>query len=367
MEDIVQYQSDASSNESDGKSTEFRDENASSTRSEDHIGLNSVEQGKKRKTPVDRILLNTNTFEKSVWANKQIRGYVSKRAKLRQASETDLEAQQKDLLSLVPDVLPFDTKLLDPPSRIKSALNSKHSTNDTTQFSAIPKRRTVFLQKEHVKGINALLWCGSFEFELYQGQVLASASMDGTVKIWDVFRSKRCVRTIRHDGAVKDVKWDNYRNGILSGGYDQVVKLTDIETGTTMQSFPHAHIVTAFRYHPTQPNVFVSGMMKDGIQSWDLRSNKVIKESKKFWGGVNDLEFFPDGTNLLCCSDYVVRNSSDKNIMIWDINSDLEVYFYQCLLVSTFNSELSHIPMQGKGEWTKMVINTARIDVFNII
>lgn len=62
-------------------------------------------------------------------------------------------------------------------------------------------------------------------------------------------------------------------------------------------------------------------MMKDGIRTWDLRSNKVVKESRKFWGSVNDIEFFPDGINLLCCSDYVVRNSSDKNIMVWDINS----------------------------------------------
>src|SRR4051794_2597247 len=36
-------------------------------------------------------------------------------------------------------------------------------------------------------------------------------------------------------GAVKDIQWDRNRNNILSGGYDKIVKLTDIETGTAIQ------------------------------------------------------------------------------------------------------------------------------------
>lgn len=62
-------------------------------------------------------------------------------------------------------------------------------------------------------------------------------------------------------------------------------------------------------------------MIKDGIQSWDIRTNKLIKESKKFWGSVNDLELFPNGSNILTCSDYVVRNAADKNIVVWDFDS----------------------------------------------
>ncbi|CAJ0638393.1 19065_t:CDS:2 [Entrophospora sp. SA101] len=182
------------------------------------------------------------------------------------------------------------------------------------QFSIIPKRKiNTFSTKNDDYHLTSILWCGSF--------VLASASMNGSIKIWDVFRSKKCVQTIQHNGAVKDVQWDFNHNNILSGGFDNIVKLSDIEAGKTIQSFLHQEIITSLRFHPTQTNIFVSGMMKDGIKSWDIRSNKIIKETKKFWGGVNDLEFFPDGNKLLTCSDYVVKNAADKNIIVWDFDS----------------------------------------------
>ncbi|CAG8545252.1 33301_t:CDS:2 [Gigaspora margarita] len=198
------------------------------------------------------------------------------------------------------------TKLLSLPSRIRSALDNKHESINIERSSSIPRRQIISLPKEHTKGVNSLLWCGSF------GQVLASASMDCTVRIWDIFRSKKCVQ---------DIRWSINFNNLLSGGYDKIAKLSDVETGTTIQTFPHPQIVTALRYHPTQPNIFVSGMIQDGIRSWDLRTNKVIKETRKFMGSVNDIEFFPNGNNILTCSDYVVRNASDKNIMVWEIDS----------------------------------------------
>jgi len=59
--------------------------------------------------------------------------------------------------------------------------------------------------------------------------------MDQSVKIWDVFRSQKCVLTIRHQGAVKDVQWNYDSSKIISCGYDKLVVLTDVETGKTLQ------------------------------------------------------------------------------------------------------------------------------------
>ena len=62
-------------------------------------------------------------------------------------------------------------------------------------------------------------------------------------------------------------------------------------------------------------------MSKDGVITWDVRSNKSINQFRKFWGSVNDLEFLPTGKEILTCSDYVVRNAADKNIVVWDSDS----------------------------------------------
>ncbi|CAG8478976.1 250_t:CDS:2 [Cetraspora pellucida] len=207
---------------------------------------------------------------------KEIKGYVSKRARLQldnnnlekiqtENGNTTSETSHESQLSI--------TKLLSLPNRIRSALENDHAHINVERSSTIPRRKIISFPKEHTKGVNSLSWCGSF------GQVLASASMDCTVRIWDVFRTKKCVRIIKHDGAVKDIRWNINFNNILSGGYDKTAKISDIETGITIQ------------------------------------------ESRKFFGSVNDIEFFPSGDNVLTCSDYVVRNASDKNIMVWEIDS----------------------------------------------
>ncbi|RIB21884.1 WD40-repeat-containing domain protein [Gigaspora rosea] len=283
MESIFQYQSESS----DTETYEIEDVQGTTAKIEP-----TSTQKPKRKASTDETVCITSkcstptpyfTVDKNRRAkdqtSKEIKGYVSKRARL-QLNNKNLEIQ-----------------------------NENGSTASKERSSSIPRRQIISLPKEHIKGVNSLLWCGSF------GQVLASASMDRTVRIWDIFRSKKCVRVIKHDGAVKDIRWSINFNNLLSGGYDKIAKLSDIETGTTIQTFPHPQIVTTLRYHPTQPNIFVSGMIQDGIRSWDLRTNKVIKETRKFMGSVNDIEFFPNGNNILTCSDYVVRNASDKNIM----------------------------------------------------
>ncbi|KAG9290774.1 hypothetical protein G9A89_011737 [Geosiphon pyriformis] len=250
----------------------------------------------------------------------KVRVYVSKRRK-----KVEENSAQEKVINEKPITNEHDGSLaarpfplLNIPSRIQSTLEAsfEHQTiNSQKRFGAIPIRQYYHLPKDHVKGVNAIKWCGAF------GQVLASASMDGTVRIWDVFRSKKCALILKHDGAVKDVQWDGQGKNILSGGYDKLVKLTDLETGTTIHTFSHPQFITSLRYHPINSHIFVSGMSKDGIISWDTRSHKLIKEFRKFWGSVNDLEFLPDGGELVTCSDYVVRNSADKNIVVWDFES----------------------------------------------
>ncbi|CAG8669545.1 1248_t:CDS:2 [Dentiscutata erythropus] len=299
MESIFQYQSESS----DTETYEIEDESVQSVTAK--VEPTFTQKPKRKASTSETVCLasecSTSTPYFTVDKNRRAKDKTFKEIK---GTASEVSESQLSI-----------TKLLSLPSRIRSALDNEHESINIVRSNSIPRRQIASLPKEHTKGVNSLLWCGSF------GQVLASASMDCTVRIWDIFRSRKCVRVIKHDGAVKDIRWNISFNNILSGGYDKVAKLSDIETGSTIQTFPHPQIVTTLRYHPTQPNIFVSGMIQDGIRSWDLRTNKVIKESRKFMGSVNDIEFFPNGNNILTCSDYVVRNASDKNIMVWEIDS----------------------------------------------
>lgn len=64
------------------------------------------------------------------------------------------------------------------------------------------------------------------------GHLLLSASMDTTVKIWDVGGDRRCMRTyMGHSAAVREVNFDGAGARFASTSFDKTVKVWDTETG----------------------------------------------------------------------------------------------------------------------------------------
>ena len=76
--------------------------------------------------------------------------------------------------------------------------------------------------------VNKVEWCCP-EFS----HLLLSASMDRTMKVWDVLSATAaCVQTLRfHEKAVKDATWSASGREILSAGYDRTARICDVEKG----------------------------------------------------------------------------------------------------------------------------------------
>ena len=69
--------------------------------------------------------------------------------------------------------------------------------------------------------------------------------MDKTVKVWDPFRSRSCIRTLtQHEEAVRGVRWSHDDRNLLTASYDKTAALIDVETGTTLHSYRHKEFVT---------------------------------------------------------------------------------------------------------------------------
>lgn len=143
----------------------------------------------------------------------------------------------------------------------RSFLHAPHDVGVNLRSSSHPDR--CFLPKAHIhtwtghtKGISAIRLIPK------TAHLLLSASMDSRVKVWEVYKERRCIRTYYgHRQAIKDVAWNNNGEQFLSAGYDRYIKLWDTETGDVVHRFTSRKIPFCVKFHPdhNKQHLFVAG------------------------------------------------------------------------------------------------------------
>ncbi len=92
------------------------------------------------------------------------------------------------------------------------------------------------------------LLCFPSLFPLVRLKLLASCSVDGKVKIWDLTNGQ-CRVTCSHDDAVTRVEWaPNGEPLVFSSSVDKTLKLWDVRSGECVQTWKgHSDAVLGFR------------------------------------------------------------------------------------------------------------------------
>jgi WD40 repeat protein/tRNA A-37 threonylcarbamoyl transferase component Bud32 len=150
------------------------------------------------------------------------------------------------------------------------------------------------------------------------GLLLASASDDKTVKLWDV-RSGRELRTLSgHSNEVASVIFSPDGLLLASASDDKTVKLWDTKSGQELRTLGgHSDRVTNVIFKPD--GLLLASVSKDRtIKLWDVHSGQEVHTPAKhsFHGGA--VIFSPDG--LL-----VASAGSDKTTKLWDVKTGQEV------------------------------------------
>ncbi|KAI8063567.1 WD40-repeat-containing domain protein [Gongronella butleri] len=149
-----------------------------------------------------------------------------------------------------------------------------------------------------------------------QGDYLASASGDASIKIWNVREGKAsCVNTLNgHTGDVYSVHYHPNETHLVSGGYDKTVKMFDVNTGATVKTFVgHQLAVTKTIVNPLG-NLIISGSKDNTIKFWDIVSGLCIKTISSHLGEVTSVEMNSSGTLLL-------SSSKDNSNRLWDVRT----------------------------------------------
>lgn len=150
----------------------------------------------------------------------------------------------------------------------------------------------------HTKGVQAIAFFPGY------GHLLLSASMDGSVKIWDVNGGRGQRRTyLGHSAAVRDVQFSNDGKEFLSAGYDRFVRQWDTETGQCVATFTNRKMPYCAKYYPVDNNVFLCGCSDNRVVQYDARSGEIVQEYNHHLGPVNTVLFVDDNQRFVSTSD----------------------------------------------------------------
>jgi hypothetical protein len=144
------------------------------------------------------------------------------------------------------------------------------------------------------------------------GRFIVSGSWDQTVKVWDA-QSGALLRSLGgHTGPVHAVAVSPDERFIISGSWDQTVKVWDAQSGALLRSLGgHTGPVLAVAVS-SDGRFLVSGLGDGTVKVWDAQNGELLCSLKGHTGQVNTVAVSPDGR-------FLVSGSEDHTIRAWNL------------------------------------------------
>ncbi|OAP64881.1 hypothetical protein AYL99_00853 [Fonsecaea erecta] len=143
---------------------------------------------------------------------------------------------------------------------------------------------------------------------------LASASVDGTVKIWNVSSGASLQTLEGHSAGVNSVAFSPDSTRLASASDDRTVKIWDASSGAYLQTLEgHSSWVSSVTFSPDSTRL-ASASNDCTVKIWDASSGASLQTLEGHSAWVNSIAFSPDSTRLASASD-------DCTVKIWDVNS----------------------------------------------
>jgi WD40 repeat protein len=149
-----------------------------------------------------------------------------------------------------------------------------------------------------------------------EGQCLASASDDQTVKVWDA-RSGRDLLTLGHK-EVRSVAFSPEGQRLASASTDQTVKVWDARTGQELRTLRgHTGAVSSVAFSPDGQRL-ASASLDQLVKLWDARAAEELLTLRGHARRVTRVAFSLDGQRLTSASD-------DQTVKLWDARTGQEL------------------------------------------
>ena len=174
-----------------------------------------------------------------------------------------------------------------------------------------------------IQGHSKQVYCVCFD---PNGELLASASGDKTIRIWDSQNNYKCVDTlIGHKRDVRNVTYSPDGSVLASGATDSTIRIWSTKNSNTCiktLDTHYSHVTSITFSHKGRFLVGASNSIigeKSIIEIWDLTDEFRLIKTHLVNSSIYSLASSPEQDGR-----YIASGASDKTIKIWDTHKDFE-------------------------------------------
>jgi serine/threonine protein kinase len=154
------------------------------------------------------------------------------------------------------------------------------------------------------------IWALAYSLD---GKLLATASDDGLVKLWET-GSRKELRALTHASSIRAVAFAPDSQRLVTGSRNGAVRIWDVDSGKELAATNgHAGTVVAVAFARDGKTIASAGGDKM-VKLWDAQSGQEQVSLQGHAGGVYTVAFAPD-------SRMVASGGWDKTIKVWDVAS----------------------------------------------
>ncbi|AKG20688.1 nSTAND1 domain-containing NTPase [Calothrix sp. 336/3] len=153
------------------------------------------------------------------------------------------------------------------------------------------------------------------------GEMVATASFDKTVKLWRV-RDGSLLRSFTgHQAEVLSVAWSRDGQFLASSGADNLIQIWQPDNGNLVKTITtQSAIINSITFSPDSQTIAAANSNQT-LTIWRVKDGNLIKTIPAHSGEVYTIAFSPDGQTL-------ASGSADKTIKIWQVRDSKLIHTF---------------------------------------